>query len=212
MGGLLQSPKRYPANDCGLTPASSFCGSIRCGEQDCCQGEAAGGLATVGIQWKLAVKHIVHPDRTPVAPPSSCQFVTDRVQNTPPTANLPLALIPFQADNGMGSSRKRLRLEPSVVTFNLNLCSDSQTEPIHPPKRLFRTEEPLPGWNGAGPSHIHSQVDSEFCIRDSLTASSNRATSGGNSPLCSPWDLTPVNIPDHEEVGVTHLQHAWTSF
>lgn len=163
--------------------------------------------AAVGTTGNASTSYTVHPI---VDLPSPALVVEDAALITPLQSPTPLALVPFQVDNGMGSSRKRLRLDPITPAFNLNLSSDSQIEPPRPTKRSFKTGYNIPTRSIAEHSNTLSQDNSETVIRDSLGSPFGHSTPVRISPFCAPWDLVPATLArNHEETDDAHLQYAW---
>lgn len=146
----------------------------------------------------------IHADHVP--PSLNEQEV---VLNTPTSSQIHLPIVPFLTERGVGSSRKRLRLDPIVPPFNLNLSCEAQAEYPRLPKRNFRSGRPTSGWDGAGPSH--AKVEEDTVIVDSQLMPHMPSTSLGNANPGAQWDLIPATHSGiNEEARDAVVQYAWT--
>lgn len=207
------------ANSAGPHPCSSS-PLVANRSQGAVQRRGTG--AKTGQAWVAKKKSVVIPSRgpsgnancpiqlnPPIEPLVPSLNAQEFVLNTPPHSQIPLSLVPFQGDNGMGSSRKRLSHHSNSICV-VTQGSDSQVESPRPPKRTFILGGSIPSWDGAGPSR--TPVDSVTITLDSPCMPRIQSAPSGNAASCATWDLVPATISGHhEEAGDAHLQYAWTS-
>lgn len=125
-----------------------------------------------------------------------------------PIAAASLALVSVLEDSQLGISRKCLRTNPVLPTFNLNFCSESQQDSPRPLKRTFRPTKPSAlGTYCSGPPFV---PDSQSLTQGPFQPLLLQSTPNEHRMLPIPWDLVPANSPAHNaEIGHPLVQCTW---